>query len=57
MQRHETASDEWIRCGRDRYDRIGHQRLIAQIHVDWWHRHDVEVIEVLAQAVDDAIAI
>ena len=44
-------------AGGDHYQGIGHEDLILQIDVRRWHRHDVQIVLVVPQPLNDAVAI
>jgi hypothetical protein len=46
-----------MRGRRDHHQRVGHEDVVFQGEVRGWHRHDVEIIAVLAQAAHDTVAI
>jgi hypothetical protein len=50
------AASLWPADGDDD-QRVGHEDLVLQRQVFWRHGHDVEVVQVAAQAGDDVVAV
>jgi len=56
-EREGFALCQGMASGTDHDQRIGHENLVHEIHIAWRCGHHVNIVEVVAQAADDAVAV